>query len=53
VAPGYEPALGASFTILSFGTVSGDFGTKNGLNLGTGFFFVPSYSGKALTLVLE
>jgi hypothetical protein len=53
VAPGYTPALGASFSILSFGTLVGDFGTENGLNLGTGFFFVPSVSGKALTLVLE
>jgi hypothetical protein len=50
---GYMPALGASFTILSFGTRLGDFGTENGLDLGNGFFFVPSYLGNALTLVLE
>jgi hypothetical protein len=50
---GYRPAVGASFTILTFGKRSGDFGTENGLNLGNGLFFVPSYLGDALTLVLE
>jgi hypothetical protein len=47
------PAAGASFTILTCGTRSGDFSTENGLNLGNGTFFVPSFLGNALTLVLE
>jgi hypothetical protein len=50
---GYKPGVAASFTILTFGTRSGDFGTENGLNLGNGLFFVPSYLGDDLKLVLE
>jgi hypothetical protein len=53
LAPGYTPDVGASFTILSFGTRQGDFGTENGLNLGNGHFFVANDSGDVLTLLLE
>jgi hypothetical protein len=50
---GYNPAVGDSFTILSFGTLSGNFASENGLNLGNGVFLVASHVGNDLKLVVE
>ena len=36
---GFMPALGASFTILTFGARSGDFNTENGLDFSQDEFF--------------
>jgi hypothetical protein len=49
---GFTPALGASFSILSFGARSGDFSTENGLNFSPDEFFVPEYVGNTLTLTV-
>jgi hypothetical protein len=49
---GFTPALGASFTILTFGARSGDFSTENGLNFSPTEFFMPDYLGNTLTLVV-
>jgi hypothetical protein len=49
---GFTPAPGATFTILSFGTRSGDFSTVNGLNFSPSEFFVADYLGNTLTLVV-
>jgi RTX calcium-binding nonapeptide repeat (4 copies) len=49
---GFTPAGGAWFTILTFATRSGNFSTENGLTLSKNMFFVPSYRGEDLTLVL-
>jgi hypothetical protein len=49
---GFTPAPGTSFTILTFGSRSGDFGTENGLMFGPGEFFTPEYLGNSLTLVV-
>ena len=48
---GYLPNAGDSFQVLLFGSVSGDFATENGLNLGNGLQLDPEYSAGGLTLV--
>jgi hypothetical protein len=48
---GYTPNVGDSFRVLLFGSVSGNFGTENGLNLGGGLQLDPEYSSSGLTLV--
>jgi hypothetical protein len=49
---GYTPALGASFTILTFAARSGDFNAENGLIFSPSEFFVANYLGNTLTLVV-
>jgi hypothetical protein len=49
---GFIPALGASFSILSFAARSGDFSTENGLDFSQDEFFVPDYVGNTLTLMV-
>jgi hypothetical protein len=49
---GFVPTPGALFTILTFGARSGDFSVENGLLFGQGEFFVASYLGNTLTLVV-
>jgi hypothetical protein len=49
---GFTPAPGESFTILTFGARSGDFGTENGLVFSPSEFFVADYLGNTLTLVV-
>lgn len=46
---GYTPTAGDSLQVLSFGSRSGDFGTKS-LEGVSGLFFNPVYGGTALTL---
>jgi hypothetical protein len=50
---GYMPIAGVSFSIVTFGSRSGDFGAEYGLNLGNGLFFVPSYDGNVLELTVD
>jgi len=50
---GYTPALGASFSILTFNQRSGDFATENGLKIGHHRSFVPSYQNGALVLTVR
>jgi hypothetical protein len=50
---GFTPASGTSFTILTFGARSGDFGAENGLMFSPGESFVPEYLGNTLTLVVS
>ena len=47
----FTPALGDQFPVLTFGSVNGDFATKN-LTLGQGQVLIPLYSTHALTLTL-
>ena len=49
---GFRPAVGAWFTILTFAARSGNFSTETGLTLSKDKFFVPSFRGNDLTLVL-
>ncbi len=51
LAGGYTPAPGATFAILTFGTRSGDFSSKNGLMFSASEYFTASYLGNTLTLV--
>ncbi|MFI5458602.1 MAG: beta strand repeat-containing protein, partial [Isosphaerales bacterium] len=46
----FQPAVGNTFQVLSFGNSSGNFGTDNGLNLGGGLFLDPVFNAKVLTL---
>jgi hypothetical protein len=48
---GYTPDLGDSFQILTFGSRTGDFAFKNGLDLGGGLRLDPQYDAGSLTLV--
>jgi len=50
---GYAPALGTSFDILTFNQSSGDFATENGLKIGHGRSFVPTYQNGALVLTVK
>jgi hypothetical protein len=52
LAPGFTPAAGASFAILTFAAHSGNFGTETGLILSPNKFFVPNFTSNNLTLVL-
>ena len=47
---GFRPAHNEQFTVLTFGSRSGDFGTETGLDLGQRLELVPSYTGKSLVL---
>jgi hypothetical protein len=47
---GFAPSLGDSFKLLSFGSPSGDFATRTGLDLGNGMFLTPVYDSGGLTL---
>ena len=47
----YLPASGALFQVLTFASKSGDFATKNGLDLGGGRSLTPTYGTTDLTLV--
>jgi hypothetical protein len=49
---GFVPSTGNSFTIMTFASQTGDFATKNGLNLGGGKVLSAVYSSTALTLQL-
>jgi hypothetical protein len=48
---GFRPSDGDSFPILTFGSESGDFSVRNGLDLGGGLTLVPNLGGTSLTLV--
>jgi hypothetical protein len=50
---GYMPALGTSFTILTFNQRTEDFATENGLKIGRHQSFVPSYQNGALALSVK
>jgi hypothetical protein len=47
----FEPALGQTFQVLTFGARSGDFASENGLDLGGGLHFAPQYDSGSLSLV--
>jgi len=47
---GFRPAHNDQFTILTFGTRTGDFAAKNGLDLGSRLSLVPQYADLSLTL---
>ncbi len=49
---GFAPAVGNSFQIMTFGSRSGDFASKNGLNLPNGLVFTPVYHPGDLTLIV-
>jgi hypothetical protein len=48
---GFRPSDGDSFPILTFGSESGDFSVRTGLDLGGGLTLVPNLGGTSLTLV--
>ena len=47
---GFRPAQNEQFTVLSFGSRSGDFAAETGLDLGNRLQLVPAYSGNSLVL---
>jgi hypothetical protein len=49
---GFTPVRGEQFTILTYGSVSGDFATQN-LSLGDGEDLYPSFGASALTLTVS
>ena len=48
---GFVPVAGNSFRVLTFTSRSGDFTTKNGLELGGGLYLATSYDQAGLTLI--
>lgn len=52
LAGGYTPAPGAAFPILTFAAHSGNFGSTAGLTINKSEFFVPSYVGNDLMLIV-
>jgi hypothetical protein len=50
---GYTPALGTSFSILTFNQHSGDLDTENGLKIGHHKSLVPAYRNCALVLTVQ
>jgi hypothetical protein len=48
---GFRPQADDSFEILTFGSASGDFSVRTGLDLGGGLSLVPSLGSDSLTLV--
>jgi hypothetical protein len=48
---GFDPAIGETFTVMTFTSRSGDFGTVNGLDIGGGKLLAQSFT--ATTMVLE
>jgi hypothetical protein len=53
VSAGFTPQVGASFEIISFGSVVGEFASYEGLDLGNGLKLVPERTGSSLTLTVE
>ncbi len=47
---GFTPANNDAFAVLTFGSRSGDFATKNGLDLGGGMILIPTFGASAMTL---
>ena len=47
---GFSPAIGNSFQVMTFGSLTGQFATINGTALGNGKQFSPAYSATNLTL---
>jgi len=47
---GFRPAQNDQFTVLTFGSKSGNFSAENGLNLGNRLQLVPAYTANSLTL---
>jgi hypothetical protein len=47
---GFTPAAGDTYQVMSFGSSSGDFATKNGFQLGNGLFFRENLHATDLTL---
>ena len=47
---GFRPAQNAQFTVLTFGSRSGNFATESGLNLGGRLQLVPAYTANSLVL---
>jgi hypothetical protein len=52
LASGYSPNTGDSFRVLTYASRSGDFSTKNGLDLGDGRVLVPSFDATGMNLVV-
>lgn len=52
LAQGYEPKLGDSFPVLTFGSCKGDFMKVTGENLGGGLFLKKVYAQNSMTLVI-
>jgi hypothetical protein len=48
---GFRPSPGDSFSVLSYPSVTGDFTSMNGLDLGNGLHLVPRYGTTGLTLM--
>jgi hypothetical protein len=48
---GFRPSPGDSFSVLSYPSLTGDFTSMNGLDLGNGLQLVPHFSNTGLTLV--
>lgn len=53
LAPGYQPAVGDSFKILTFGSAQGQFNVIKGANLPNGRVLTPVYGPQDLTLVVS
>jgi hypothetical protein len=49
---GYEPNLGDAFDVLTYSSRSGSFTTINGLTIGNGKVFQPTYNTNRLTLTV-
>ena len=47
----FIPAAGASYPVMTWGVASGTFTNYDGLNVGYGRYFTPSYSSSGLTLL--
>ena len=47
---GFRPVQNEQFTVLSFGSLNGSFGTESGLDLGGRLQLVPAYTGNSLVL---
>ena len=48
---GFDPAVGETFTVMTFGSRSGDFTAMTGLDIGGGKVLQPTF--EATSLVLE
>jgi hypothetical protein len=47
---GFTPGAGDTFTILTYSAFTGQFATINGLTIGNGLKFTPTYQAKTFTL---
>ncbi len=52
LAPGFQPALGARFDVLTCGTRAGEFTSLTGREIGNGLVFSPEYGLDRVTLVV-